>query len=334
MKPIPVSLVIPTYNMASHLDALIQSIEEQGLSQALAECILVNDGSTDETFERIQAHNKPWLKVIHLQQNQGRYRARLYGAQAAEQPSLLFLDTRLELEEGFTSKLCQLHLQHAALMGVVNIDTSSSLFSLYWDRTHRWIWRKHFKAAQNGFFLTKDNFDEYLKGTGIFMCPRQSFLDACELYKDHGLLSDDNAIMKHIVAKYPIWVDPGLGIKWKPRESALDFLMRLWERGPSFVEYHVFGGQRGFFFWLSMMLYMGFGLTIGLLATQFLWGLGVIAAGLVLLCLSTVLFSKSIKDFFYMAPLHVGSALIFAVAAIYGLLVNIWRLLEKKVSKL
>ncbi|NCN41998.1 glycosyltransferase [bacterium] len=330
MSPLPVSLIIPTYNMSSHIDGLIRSIEEHGLNACLAECIIVNDGSTDDTLEKIKAHDKPWLKVISLAENQGRYWARFHGAQAASQPSLLFLDTRLELEAGFAARLCELQGQHEALMGVVNIDTSSSLFSLYWDRTHRWIWRKHFEAARKGFFLTKENFDEYLKGTTIFLCQRQTFLDVCELYKDEGLLSDDNAIMKHVVEQSPIWVDPGLGIRWKPRESAGEFLMRLWERGPSFVEYHVFERRTGAFFWASIMLLLASILWIYSLINLVDIGVGVFVAGLVVIVLSTGLFAKSPKEFARMAPLHLGVSLTFCAAVLYGLAYNAWRFVLRR----
>ena len=249
-------LIIPTYNMAAHLPRLFASLEQSGLLHNLREIILVDDGSKDETPELLKSfasQHESTVRIVSLPSNQGRFHARWEGAKASFCEKILFLDTRLELEEGFLNALLTLAPQHQALMGVVNIDTSSSVFSLYWDRTHRVIFRRHFSAAARGFFITAENYDLYLKGTGVFLCNRASFISACESFCGAEVLSDDTALMKVIVQKDPIWVDARLAIRWRPRENARDFLARLWERGPSFVEYHIFTRRGGPMFWLVVL---------------------------------------------------------------------------------
>lgn len=84
-----VAIVIPTYNRGARLPGAIEGALAQGF--ALAEVIVVDDGSTDGTFERIQ----PYLtRVRYLRtENRERSAARNAGAQATDAPFILFLDS-------------------------------------------------------------------------------------------------------------------------------------------------------------------------------------------------------------------------------------------------
>jgi glycosyltransferase involved in cell wall biosynthesis len=84
-----VAVIIPTYNRGSRLAATVESVLAQG--DALGQVIVVDDGSTDDTPERV----KPLLdRVTYIRQdNAERGAARNRGAQAATEPYLCFLDS-------------------------------------------------------------------------------------------------------------------------------------------------------------------------------------------------------------------------------------------------
>lgn len=324
------SLIIPTYNMAEHLPRLFASLDASGLLNQLREVVFVDDGSTDDTPHRLDAFAKQYtqlVRVLHLPVNLGRFQARWEGAKAARCEKILFLDTRLELENSFLEALVELVPKHQALMGVVNIDVSTSVFSLYWERSHRVLFRRHFSAAERGFFLTPENYDDFLKGTTVFLCMRSDFISACALFSETEVLSDDTALMKAIVQKSPIWVDARLAIRWWPRENAYDFLARLWERGPSFVEYHIFMRRSGPSFWVvcaGVLACIAFliGLHISPLQTA-----SVVLAGLVAMAVSVVAFARSFRESLMLMPLHVAVILTFSAAILRGLFVNANRVL-------
>ena len=63
-----VSVVLPTYNRAYILAEAIDSVLEQSFTDF--ELIVVDDGSTDNTFELLKRYSDPRLKTIKLSKRQ------------------------------------------------------------------------------------------------------------------------------------------------------------------------------------------------------------------------------------------------------------------------
>src|SRR4051812_31686372 len=114
------SVIIPTRDMRSELELLLISLELSDLSKLASEIIIVDDGSKDETktFLRERLSNWNSLKIITLNPSQGRFIARLKGAEAATTDHLLFIDTRIQLPLSFAANLASLMEKHQELMGV------------------------------------------------------------------------------------------------------------------------------------------------------------------------------------------------------------------------
>jgi glycosyltransferase involved in cell wall biosynthesis len=314
--------------MASFLEPLWKSVQDSGLSKTLESVLFVDDGSTDETpavLARIQASggaDREKVKVLRLEQNQGRFQARLQGAQACPSERILFLDSRILLPAGFGNALERIAPLHRDIMGFVDIDPSRSVFSLYWDRSHRALFGRHYRDGKEPFLLTPQNFDEYLKGTGILLCSRAGFIRACSQFAEDALLSDDTYLMRRMVDEAPILAHPGLRITWVPRESWKPFLARLFERGPSFVEYHVFQRRSGPFFWVVLAGALGTLAWLAFLALAPVQALTLAAVASALAALSVVGFTRRPSEVIRMMPLHLGVLFSFGAGILYGLWVN------------
>ena len=63
MKNPKVSVLLPTYNAAEHLDKAVNSILGQTFSDF--ELIIINDGSTDSTRELLKSYSDPRIRVIN-----------------------------------------------------------------------------------------------------------------------------------------------------------------------------------------------------------------------------------------------------------------------------
>lgn len=90
MTAVPkVSVVIPTFNVARYVGDCLASVRAQTLSDW--ECIVVDDGSTDGTPQRIRGSADARIKLI-AQSNKGVSTARNVGLANASGTYLLFLD--------------------------------------------------------------------------------------------------------------------------------------------------------------------------------------------------------------------------------------------------
>ena len=100
VKPL-VSLVIPVYNEGTAITSLLRQIEpELDALEAryLFEVIFVNDGSTDETYERILAltRHKPYIKLLDLSRNFGNQIAVSAGVNEARGDAVITMDGDLQ----------------------------------------------------------------------------------------------------------------------------------------------------------------------------------------------------------------------------------------------
>lgn len=86
-----VSVVIPTYNRAALLPRAITSVLNQTFPDL--ECIVVDDGSTDQTTQVVAGFQDPRLRLLRLPINGGGGHARNVGIQAARGELIAFLDS-------------------------------------------------------------------------------------------------------------------------------------------------------------------------------------------------------------------------------------------------
>jgi glycosyltransferase involved in cell wall biosynthesis len=85
-----VSIVIPAFNCREHIADCIESALSQTYSSA--EIIVVDDGSTDDTLEKLQPYVESGRVQVHKQTNRGPAAARNAGVRLARGKYLQFLD--------------------------------------------------------------------------------------------------------------------------------------------------------------------------------------------------------------------------------------------------
>ena len=99
MKPIYLSIVIPLYNEEESVEKLVASILEVGEAFDFSyEIILVDDGSTDKTWEIIEQlkSSTPHLKGIKLRRNYGQTSAMVAGFDHASGEIIFTMDGDLQ----------------------------------------------------------------------------------------------------------------------------------------------------------------------------------------------------------------------------------------------
>jgi glycosyltransferase involved in cell wall biosynthesis len=100
--PQGVSFVITAYNYGKYISEAVDSVLAQTIKPA--EVIVVDDGSTDDTLDRLAQYRNTGVKVIH-QRNAGVAAARTTGIEATTQPYIVLLDADDKLEPTFAAAL-------------------------------------------------------------------------------------------------------------------------------------------------------------------------------------------------------------------------------------
>lgn len=238
------SVVIPSFNSApwleSTLGALIRSLS---YSSWEAEIIVVDDGSTDNSqqiLEKIESQTDFDIKVI-TQKNQGRFLARWSGIQLASKENVLLLDSRVLIDPdslGYVETQIKQLDGNAIWNAYVRTDEHSSLPGLFWDVPTRLFWGKFLKNPHRVRFGAAD-FDKNPKGTGCLLLNRELLVDAYkEVWpeKDLALVSDDTRLLRNLVQKQDIILDPDFLALYRPRISLKSFVSHTFMRGTLFVD--------------------------------------------------------------------------------------------------
>ncbi|HET8654994.1 MAG TPA: glycosyltransferase family 2 protein [Longimicrobiaceae bacterium] len=93
------AVLIPAYNEVENVPALFRAVRESFARHGLdGEVILIDDGSTDGTFERAVAEGRgiTRLKVLRHRRNLGKTEAMVTGADAAQSDYLILFDADLQ----------------------------------------------------------------------------------------------------------------------------------------------------------------------------------------------------------------------------------------------
>ena len=70
----PITILVAAYNEANNILSTLESLDRQVYDGEMS-VIVVNDGSTDDTMERLKKVSYPWLQVLDLRRNMGKARA-------------------------------------------------------------------------------------------------------------------------------------------------------------------------------------------------------------------------------------------------------------------
>jgi glycosyltransferase involved in cell wall biosynthesis len=91
---IKVSVVVPVYNPGSDMDRCVESLLGQTLPPSERELIFVDDGSTDDTPERLDklAEEHPDVRVIHIPNSGWPGKPRNVGVEAAQGEYIQYVD--------------------------------------------------------------------------------------------------------------------------------------------------------------------------------------------------------------------------------------------------
>ena len=106
MDAYKISVIIPVYNMKAYLPRAMQSLHEQTIGFDQLQVLMIDDCSTDGSYELIQAYAEqyPNVEAYTTEENTGAAgEPRNIGMAHAQAPFLMFLDP----DDWFTPRACE-----------------------------------------------------------------------------------------------------------------------------------------------------------------------------------------------------------------------------------
>ena len=318
-----ISIVIPVYNEEFFIRGLLESINEVNYPRNDFEVIVVCDGCTDGTVSVVKGF--PFVQLIELKKNVGRYEARKIGAESATYPNILFLDARCIADSDI---LAAIHKsEEKVIIGKIQTDKMTGFFEVFYMSIRRVVFRNYFTNTNTVIKLTAENFDSHPKGTTVLFVQKdilfQAFKELSHLEMGKNS-SDDTKLLRTIVEHTPIALHPEVKIFYFYRKSFMANWAHLYDFiAPSFVDYYLSPSQK--YFWLIILLPLAalFALLFGLIYIQ-IPALTKLAAIIGLDLVIALILARSFREFYIiltMLPLCVGT---FYVGVVRGIILKLF----------
>jgi glycosyltransferase involved in cell wall biosynthesis len=237
--PPVLSVVIPVFNEETWIVRSVSAVQAAARRADWAvEIVVVDDGSTDGTAEALRGLDGV---VVVRQENQGRFAARLAGANKASGEFLLFVDSRVVVDETalvFLRDQLTEHPERRVWSGHVNVADDNP-YAGFLSAMVRVPWRRYF-AEPRLMSFDRTDFDLYPKGTGYLAVPKDLFEQGStafvSLYEDIRLASDDTKLLQWIAERERIWLSPDFSCTYNGRNDLKGFVKHAYFRGTTYVD--------------------------------------------------------------------------------------------------
>jgi glucosyl-dolichyl phosphate glucuronosyltransferase len=129
-RPVDLSVIVPTYNRAASLLALLRDLDRLRAGDLTIEIIVVDNGSSDETPRVVRRHALVDPRIRYtLERRRGASCARNAGIAVARAPILAFIDDDVRPSVEWAVSICQAFAEHP------EIDCLGGRVEPRWPRT-------------------------------------------------------------------------------------------------------------------------------------------------------------------------------------------------------
>ena len=264
-----ISVVIPVYNEEKNILECLKAILNSDYSFENYEIIVIDDASTDNTFNEVAAfkkkNGKPFIRIMKNKHNLGRMQSRTKGAKIARYENVFFVDSRVQIDAAALKNLAKTN--EKTIMPEIIQQKPANSFELFFQLLRNKIYTSK-EENKKITKITKENFDKMGKGTTAAYINKNLFLKAVGNIKNTSIhCSDDTILLKEILKLTPyIKKNHSVKIKYNQRAKPKEVFLHTYNRGPKFVDYY-FKPKRRFFIHL-LAVYIITSLTIIMLITD------------------------------------------------------------------
>jgi glycosyltransferase involved in cell wall biosynthesis len=236
-------VVIPVFNEENWIDRCVDALVAAArVAEWPVEVIVVDDGSSDGTPDKLVALERTHGIVVLTQPNRGRFDARRAGLAKASGQQILLLDSRVIVDKGSLDFLrAQLteFADRTVWNGHINVASERNPYAGFMAGLVKVPWRRYCANPRLMSFGI-DEFDVFPKGTGFFSAPREilegSAAAFVSLYDDIRLASDDTGMLRWIAERQRIFLSPEFSASYHGRDTLRKFVGQSYFRGTTFVD--------------------------------------------------------------------------------------------------
>lgn len=163
----PISILIAAYNESESILSTLESIDKQRYPDAI-QVIVINDGSTDDTVDKIKSVNYPWLTFLNLPNNVGKANALNEGLKLVTSDITITIDGDSYLYKNALIHIVERYLSDpahtAAIAGAVLVRNSREKFVTKvqeWDYFHGIAAIKRIQSLYQGTLVAQGAFSLY-----------------------------------------------------------------------------------------------------------------------------------------------------------------------------
>ncbi len=212
-----VSVVVPTFNRWERLARVVDALGRQVLDGCELEIIVVSDGSTDGTDQRLRELDLPGVSVLS-QANKGPGAARNAGVAASRGDLIVFIDDDVIPEPGCIAAHLATHAETAAPSVVIGpLLTPEAVVQEPWVQWEQRMLYKQYDAMKRGDYGASAR--QFY--TGNASLDRASFLDAGGF--DESLRRAEDVELGYRLA------DLGMSFVFEPEARAFHHAERSYE---------------------------------------------------------------------------------------------------------
>lgn len=133
---IKLTILIPAFNEEATIIEILEAINEQAIDGVTFETLVVDDGSTDRTVERLEQNPTLYTKLIKCPRNGGKGAAVKAGLEKATGDYVLFQDADLEYDPAEYESLLMPVLKFNAdlVMGSRLVASQCTRVSYFWHK--------------------------------------------------------------------------------------------------------------------------------------------------------------------------------------------------------
>jgi glycosyltransferase involved in cell wall biosynthesis len=243
MALVDLSVVIPAFNAERYIDDTLDALAIAAKSAHLKlRVVVVDDGSTDRTVERIERTIRPQLQIeIQNTTNNGAFLARWAGVNATNTEWVLFLDSRQLISEDFFEEFVDLLVEHPEVDAWIShtvTDPAAPLVGHFWSVPTAVFWGGYWQNPLHTK-VNAENFDSVPKGTTALFARRRDFIAACKGIwpeENQRFISDDTKLLRLLCTERVVALEPRLVSIYRPRGTGTLFLKHAFNRGTLFID--------------------------------------------------------------------------------------------------